>query len=104
MWFPSNYLIARALKRHHEFFGDDFAISHSTRPENSTTLDVAAADIWKRLVDIFLVDENGRRPCFGAVQRAQTDPRWRDNALFISNSTVTTAPSWAQSPGRVDGA
>jgi len=34
------------------------------------------------LVSIFLVDENGCRPCFGGVQRMQTDPRWRSNLMF----------------------
>jgi len=29
----------------------------------------------------FLVDRYGSRPCFGGVQRMQTDPRWRDNLL-----------------------
>ena len=35
------------------------------------------------MVDIFLVDGDGRRPCFGGVERLQTDPRWRDNVLFF---------------------
>ena len=46
------------------------------------TLDVVAADFWERLVSLFLVDRNGSRPCFGGVQRMQTDPRWRNNLLF----------------------
>ena len=25
---------------------------------------------------------DGRRPCFGQVERLQTDPRWRDNLVF----------------------
>ncbi|MDT5152132.1 MAG: hypothetical protein QOI01_3865 [Mycobacterium sp.] len=82
VWFPLNYLIARALERYHEFFGDDFTIEYPTGSGTSTTLEVVAADIWKRLVDIFLVDGDGRRPCFGAVDRLQNDPRWRDDVLF----------------------
>ena len=37
----------------------------------------------ERLVDIFLVDGDGRRPCFGGVERLQNDPRWRDDVLFF---------------------
>jgi len=34
-------------------------------------------------VSIFLADRDGRRPCFGGVERMQTDPRWRNNVLFF---------------------
>jgi hypothetical protein len=78
-----NYLIARALERYHEFFGDDFTIEYPTGSGTSTTLDAVAADLWKRLVDIFLVDGDGHRPCYGGVDRFQSDPRWRDDVLFF---------------------
>ena len=29
------------------------------------------------------VDEHGRRPCYGAVDRLQSDPRWREDVLFF---------------------
>ena len=31
---------------------------------------------------IFLRDAGGKRPVFGAVEKFQTDPHWRDNVLF----------------------
>ena len=46
------------------------------------TLDVVAEDSAERLVSIFLLDADGRRPCFGGVERMQTDPGWRDNLFF----------------------
>jgi hypothetical protein len=82
VWFPLNYLVATALERVHEFFGDEFTIEYPTGSGNKVTLDVVAADFWERLVAIFLADRDGRRPCFGDVERMQTDPRWRDNLLF----------------------
>jgi hypothetical protein len=82
VWFPLNYLVGTALQRYHEFFGDELTIEYPTGSGNSVTLDVVAADFWERLVSIFLVDQDGRRPCFGDTQRMQTDPRWRDNLLF----------------------
>jgi hypothetical protein len=33
-------------------------------------------------VSIFLVGPDGRRPCFGGVDRFQRDPAWKDNLLF----------------------
>jgi hypothetical protein len=82
VWFPLNYLVATALERVHEFFGSELTVEYPTGSGNKVTLDVVAADFWERLVSIFLVDDNGRRPCFGGVERMQTDPRWRDNLLF----------------------
>jgi hypothetical protein len=46
------------------------------------SLDAVAADLRERLVSIFLVGPDGRRPCFGWVDRLQQDPRWKDNLLF----------------------
>jgi hypothetical protein len=83
VWFPLNYLIARALERYHEFFGDDFTIEYPTGSGTSATLDAVANDLWARLIDLFLVDDTGRRPCFAGVERFQTDPRWRDGVLFF---------------------
>jgi hypothetical protein len=82
VWFPLNYLAATALERYHEFFGNELTIEYPTGSGNKVTLDVVAADFWERLVSIFLSDGDGRRPCFGGVERMQTDPRWRDNLLF----------------------
>jgi hypothetical protein len=41
-----------------------------------------ADDLRARLISIFLLDENGHRPCFGDVARFKDDPTWRDALLF----------------------
>ena len=41
-----------------------------------------AEDIARRLVSIWLDDENGRRPVFGAYEKFQTDPDWHDLLWF----------------------
>jgi hypothetical protein len=82
VWFPLNYLAATALERYHEFFGDELTVEYPTGSGAKVTLDVVAADLWKRLVSLFLADQSGRRPCFGGVARMQTDPRWRNNLMF----------------------
>ena len=35
-----------------------------------------------RLARIFLQDGEGRRPVYGAINKFQTDPHWRDYILF----------------------
>jgi hypothetical protein len=45
------------------------------------TLDDVAEDLRQRLISIFLVGADGRRPCYGQVE-AFLDPRWRDSAQF----------------------
>ena len=83
VWFPLNYLAATALERYHEFFGAELTIEYPTGSGNWVTLDAVASDLWERLVSIFLVGNDGSRPCFGGVGRFQTDPRWRNNLLFF---------------------
>ena len=41
-----------------------------------------AQEIASRLARIFLRGKDGRRPVFGAVDKFQEDPNWRDNLLF----------------------
>jgi hypothetical protein len=43
---------------------------------------LAAHEIASRLARIFLRDGEGRRPVYGATERFQTDPNWRDLILF----------------------
>ena len=82
IWFPLNYLVTASLERYHRFFGDDLTIEYPTGSGNRLTLDAVADDLWARLVSIFLVGPDGRRPCFGWVDRLQNDPNWKDNLVF----------------------
>ncbi|HEY6424096.1 MAG TPA: glucosidase [Pseudonocardiaceae bacterium] len=82
LWFPLNYLATSSLERYHRFFGDDFMIEYPTGSGRQLALDAVAADLWGRLVSIFLVGPDGRRPCFGWVDRLQHDPNWKDNLMF----------------------
>jgi hypothetical protein len=42
-----------------------------------------AKEIVDRLAKIFLRDEQDRRPVYGATEKFQSDPHWRDNLLFF---------------------
>jgi hypothetical protein len=82
VWFPLNHLVIDALMRYHRFFGDDYTIEYPTGSGVRLPLDAVARDLWGRLVSLFLRGPDGRRPCFGGVERLQRDPRWRDNLVF----------------------
>ena len=78
VWFPVNYLAVAALDRFHRFFGDDLEVEYPTGSGQFTPLDSVADDLRARLISTFLGGPDGRRPCFGGVERMQSDPRWRD--------------------------
>jgi hypothetical protein len=82
IWMPVNFLIVEALGRYGRFFGDDLKLEYPTGSGNQLTLDEIAADLRNRLISLFLVGDDGRRPCFGWVERLQQDPAWKDNLLF----------------------
>jgi hypothetical protein len=82
IWFPLNYLAISALERYHRFFGDDMTVEYPTGSGRMLTLDAVAADLSERLLSIFTVGPDGRRPCFGWVDRFQNDPYWKDNLMF----------------------
>ncbi len=82
LWFPLNYLVIGALVRYHRFFGDDFQVEYPTGSGHKLALDAIAHDLAERLISIFLVGPDGRRPCFGWVDRLQHDPAWKDNLVF----------------------
>jgi hypothetical protein len=82
VWFPINFLLMEALERFHQYYGDDFLIDYPTGSGQRATLRDVAADLSNRLTRLFLTDESGRRPAFGAQNVMQVDPHWRDHLLF----------------------
>ena len=82
VWFPVNYLIIESLQKFHYYLGDDFQVEFPTGSGRLLNLWEVAAEISRRLTHIFLRDPGGRRPVYGAAQKFQTDPHWRDHILF----------------------
>ena len=82
LWFPLNWLVISALERYHQFFGSQLTVEYPTGSGRRLPLDAVAQDLRRRLVSIFLVGPDGRRPCFGWVDRLQHDPAWKDNLVF----------------------
>jgi hypothetical protein len=82
LWFPLNYLLVTSLERYHRFFGDDLTFEYPAGSGTRLPLDAIALDLEERLISIFTVGPDGRRPCFGGVEKMQTDPAWKDNLIF----------------------
>jgi hypothetical protein len=83
LWFPLNYLLISAIERYARFFGDELTVEYPTGSGRTTTLAAVTDDLRDRLISIFLVGPDDRRPCFGWVDRFQRDPAWKDNLLFF---------------------
>ncbi len=82
VWMPVNVLILRALLNLYRFYGDDFKIQCPTGSGNYMTLFEVAREIVRRLSNIFLRDNNGKRAVYGGAEKFQKDPHWRDLILF----------------------
>ena len=82
VWMPTNYLVIVSLWNWDSFMGDDFRVEYPTGSGNEVRLRDVAEDIARRLVSIWLDDENGRRPVFGTYEKFQTDPDWHDLLWF----------------------
>ncbi len=82
VWFPVNYLILRGLMHLYAYYGDEFKVECPTGSGHEMTLFEVAEELGRRLMSIFLPDENGRRPVWGAAEKFQTDPSWNDLLLF----------------------
>ncbi len=82
IWFPINYLLVEALERYHHFYGDTLKVECPTGSGHKMSLQQVADDLRSRLANIFLTDQNGRRPCHGDERRYVEDPHWKELALF----------------------
>jgi len=82
IWMPVNVLIIRALLQYYAYYGNDFAIECPTGSGRKMNLYQVAEDIKSRLANIFLRDNDGRRPVYGGTRKFQEDPHWRNHLLF----------------------
>ncbi len=82
IWFPLNFLALESLRHLHACVGLDFTVELPTGSGVQATLGEVADEIERRLLKLFLLDANGRRPVYGDVALFQRDPAWRDSLLF----------------------
>src|SRR5438094_787275 len=82
IWFPVNYLLVESLQKFHHYYGEDFKVECPTYSRKECDLWQVATEMSRRLIRIFLRDQQGRRPVAGATEIFQSDPHWRDLILF----------------------
>jgi len=82
VWFPVNFLLIESLQKFHYYVGDKFKVECPTGSGKEMTLWEVATELSNRLMKIFLKDSSGRRPVYGATEKFQSDPNWRDLILF----------------------
>lgn len=82
VWMPVNALIVRSLLNLYAFYGDEFKVQCPTGSGHYMTLFEVTQEITKRLANIFLRNEKGKRPVYGGTSKFQDDPHWRDLILF----------------------
>ena len=82
VWFPVNYLLVEALQRYHYFYGDSLTVEVPIGSGRRMNLAQAASEVAHRLIQLFLPDCYGQRPCHGGQEKYATDPHWRDLILF----------------------
>jgi len=82
IWFPVNFLLIESLQKFHHYLGDDFKVEFPARSGNMLTLWDVAAELSRRLSQIFLRDEKGERPVYRGSQTFQSDPNWNELILF----------------------
>lgn len=83
IWFPVNYLLIEALQKFHHYYGDDLKIEFPTGSGQVLDLWQVSQELSRRLSHIFLLDGDGKRPVFGANDKIQNDPNFRDHLLFF---------------------
>jgi hypothetical protein len=82
IWFPMNVLLIRGLINLYAYYGNDFTVECPTGSGKLMNLFEVAHEITRRLISIFLRDEQGARPVNGGVRRFQADDHWRNLILF----------------------
>jgi len=82
IWFPVNFLLIESLQKFHHYLGDDFKVEFPAHSGNMLTLWDVAAELSRRLSQIFLRDEKGERPVYRDIAKFQSDPNWSDLILF----------------------
>ncbi|CAN5921051.1 glucosidase [soil metagenome] len=82
IWFPTTFLIIESLRKLGTALGPRHSVHTAGAGGEAITMRDMAHDIARRMIDIFLLDNRGRRPVFGGAAKFADDPTWRDHPLF----------------------
>lgn len=80
IWIPTSYLLLEALDKLSKAFGGDIKIK--VDGEEPVDISEMASSFSERLISIFTIDCNGKRPFHGPFFPFAKDPHFRDYMLF----------------------
>ncbi|TWT57082.1 Mannosyl oligosaccharide glucosidase [Thalassoglobus neptunius] len=82
IWFPMNFLLIESLERYHQFYGETLRVECPTGSGVMMTMQEVADELRRRLVRLFVEDEEGFRPSYSRNERLLNDENWKDLILF----------------------
>lgn len=82
VWLPLNFLLIESLQKFHYFYGDSLKVECPTGSGKMMTLWEVSIEISRRLINLFLVNQNRKRPADGDSPPFKDDPEWLTMPLF----------------------
>lgn len=82
IWFPTNFLLVEALQRFYLYYGPDLKVECPKGSGQMLNLAQCAQEIQYRLINLFMPDEEEKRPCNGDNELLDKDPLFKDFVPF----------------------
>jgi hypothetical protein len=82
IWFPINYLLVESLQKFNHYYGDSLKVECPTGSGQMMNLAEVAGELSRRLIKLFLRNDNNQRPIYGGQRIFQEDPHWHNLILF----------------------
>ncbi len=82
VWMPINYLLIDSLRAFHAYYGDDFVVEYPHGSGQHRPLNQIADALARRLIRLFMRNDEHVRPALGDSPLQQHDPAFRDLLLF----------------------
>ncbi|MBO9703728.1 MAG: glucosidase [Sporocytophaga sp.] len=82
IWFPVNFLLIESLNKFYHYFGDDYKVEYPVGSGDMLSLKEIAHHLGDRLIKLFTMNAEGKRPVFGNVDKLNKDPNFKDYILF----------------------
>jgi hypothetical protein len=82
IWLQMNYLVIDALKKFHQYYGDDLSIEYPTGSGTNVSLLKAAELLSVRILGMFVQNKEGHRPIYHNYELLQDNPHFANHILF----------------------
>ena len=82
IWLPTNYLLIKALKKYHQYYGETLKLEYPTGSGNLLNLERISDALAKRVVSIFEKDVANNRPVHLGHAEFYSRPENKDLVLF----------------------